>query len=59
MRRSTARATGKWAGSEKAKKESWGRSGEVSGRRRQKLKGPRLTLPSRRRARPVGGVEGW
>ena len=46
---SRAKAIGKCSGSAKAKKGSWGREGSVSGRRRQKLKGPRLTLPSSKR----------
>ena len=57
-RRSIARATGKAAGSSaKEKREVRAPGGASStGTRRQKEKGPRAMLPSRRRARPVGVV---
>ena len=43
---------------EKAKRAgSLGEGGAVAGTRRQKEKGPRATLPSRRRARPVAVAE--
>ena len=55
-----ARATGKAAGSsEKEKRVARAPAGtSTRGTRRQNEKGPGVALPSRRRTRPVGVVEG-